>query len=117
MMLLPTFMVAISASVGVPTCSDNTTEKEIELSEAFVVERAELTIPSSPVLREPRVACVRVEFCVSDEGLATNISVAETSGERKLDIAAINALKKYKFIKPQNSVHERLTLVFRDVIR
>ena len=110
------FIVHIATSSV--ACCHEVDERAIKRTEALVLARAELVVASSPVLRTPREACVRLEFSISAEGKAVNTRIAETSGERKLDVAALAALKQFRFMPPkEGGVGERFTLVFKETVR
>lgn len=99
-------------------CCREVDGQAIERTEALVLERAELVVASSPFLRKRREACVRLEFSISADGTAADTRIAETSGERKLDVAALAALKQFRFMSPEKGEEgERYTLVFNGPVR
>jgi len=54
-------------------------------------------MPRGPVRSRPSSVCVRLEFLIGENGMAKEIRIAHSSGNRKFDTAAVRALARFKF--------------------
>lgn len=99
-------------------CSDASNEQAVKRTESLIVEKVDLEVSGSPVLHEPKVACVRLGFLINQSGRASDIVIEYTSGDRKFDIAAITALKKFKFVNAcSDESYARSVLVFSGIVQ
>jgi TonB family protein len=73
----------------------------IHQTEELIEKRAPLDIPTPELASgKGENECVRFEFHIDGSGHAINLSVKESTNELLMNMAAANALKKYKFRPP-----------------
>lgn len=95
-----------------PDCGAKLYHNVIVKTESFVLKSVQPKFVSES-LRGSDNACVRLEFFISSTGRAVDIRVAQTSGYRSLDVAAIKALKQYCFRQQKKYTKSLFMLVFR----
>lgn len=99
------------AAAAYADCGANKYHAVIAKTEALVIKQVEPEFVSE-TLRDSTNACVRVEFSITKSGRASKLEIVETSGERALDRAVIEALKKYEFKPPPStSVREYMLVI------
>jgi len=87
-----------AAAVRATDCGAAAPQAMLRHTEALVVSR----VPMEPVVGEMPTAqgtreCVRLTFAVGAGGVPVNVSIAESSGHMAFSLAAMRAVKQYRF--------------------
>jgi hypothetical protein len=117
MSILLAYIFLFQVDLPKDDCGYSTHKAWIHRTEGLVEKRAPLDIPT-PELASGKGAkeCVRLEFQIDRNGHAVNISAKESTNELLMNMAAANALKKYKFRLPASNSGGSYTLVFKGVV-
>lgn len=85
----------------------------VDRTEALVVHREPLRVPRDPLGTVYDPSCVRLTFGIDSDGLPVNVKIDRSSRNRALDLAAREAVKRYKFLsRASSSSDEVFALVF-----
>ena len=105
-----------SASASATDCGYAIYRSSIENTTSIVIHSASIELPIT-ITEIPKIGgtkeCVRLEFNISKSGRAKNISIRENSRSFDMNVAALNALSKYKFRYIGAKKGMRFTLIFR----
>lgn len=117
MHILLVYILLLQVDLPTDDCGYSAHKAWIHRTEEVVEKKASLDIPT-PELASGKGAneCVRFEFQIDRNGRAINISVKESTNELLMNMAAANALKKYKFRLPASNRRVSYTLVFKGVV-
>ena len=99
-------------SVASPDCGAYANHAAIAKTETLIIKQVQPQFVSES-LRDSKNACVRMVFSITKSGRASKIKIVETSGERALDHAAVEALKHYQFKVPSSNSERVFMLVIR----
>lgn len=115
--ILALFFMSSFAANAQLDCGYKLHRQAIERTELLIIRREKLIIPVSEMpTKNGKEECVRLGFNISNRGLAKNIVVLEDSRSFDMNVSAVDALKKYKFLYYSESKKLRFTLVFRAVV-
>ncbi len=100
-------------------CGDERHERIIEMTNRLVISRVDLEVPEGITELPKRGGteeCVRLAFGISSDGRAQNISIRESSRNFDLNVAAIHALKKYRFHAAKAAKGASYSLIFKKLM-
>lgn len=114
------WMVALAFAAQAPAhadCGERQYAREIASARQLAIHEALLT-PYVGELPTPsgHFECARLTFTIDARGQASDIEVAESSGDAILMMDARRALERYRFIPQARASADRYTLVFGAVV-
>ena len=110
MISLVMWMTLLSGSTT-DSCIENQWAQIVAGTEASVLRREPFSVPRDPLGTVVSGACVRVEFRVGSDGVPIEVEVSKSSGARAIDVAAREAVKRFKFMPPKDG-QQKFALVF-----
>lgn len=120
-MLASALLIAAFAATPAPLtdCGEKHYKRIIAATNRLTINRADLEIPEE-ITELPKpggtAECVRLVFDISKDGRAKNISIRESSRNFDLNVAAIHALKGYRFRPTKPEKDARYSLIFRKIM-
>lgn len=100
-------------------CGEERHNRIIATTNRLVISRVDLEVPEG-ITELPRRGgteeCVRLAFGISRDGRPQNISIRESSRNFDLNVAAIHALKKYRFRPAQADAGASYSLIFKKIM-
>lgn len=101
----------LAASAG-GDCNFGTPEQLAEDAEPLVLHREQFRVPRDPVGSKYEYACVRVKFKINELGEPIDVGIDKSSGNRAIDIAARETLKKFRFDVSRQHSGKEFSLIF-----
>lgn len=97
-LLLITGVLAIAGTANATDCGAASQQALLRWTESLVISRA----PAEPVIgemptREGTHECARLTFSIGPHGEPIDLEIAESSGHMAFDLAAMRAVKQYRF--------------------
>lgn len=105
------FLMLVATNVGCDCKSDGWAQL-VQNTEALVLHKEPFRVPRDPVGSEYKAACVRIRFQIDGRGDPINVSIDKSSGNRVIDVAARETLKKFRFEVSQGDSGKEFVLVF-----
>lgn len=105
------------AVLGNPDCGLNAHKALVRRTEALIERKEELRIMTPEMASgNGKFECVRFEFQIDKQGNAINLLVKDSTKELLMNLAAADALKKYKFHPSAGGTKVTYTLVFSGIV-
>lgn len=107
-----TMLALASGANGASGCECAGQDSIVRRTEALVVHREPLRVPRDPVGTKYGAACVRISFQIDRYGVPLELRVEHSSRNRVLDVAAREAVRKFRFDALPHAEGEPFALVF-----
>ena len=109
-MIAPIVFVLLSMA-GDAGCRGGEWEGRIAQTETLIERQEPLRVPRDPLGSKYDSSCVRIEFELSDQGIPRRVEISRSSGNRSIDVAAREAVKRYRF-SPSKYNRRKFALAF-----
>lgn len=98
MLPLMIFLLGVSVTAPGPDCGAASHGDLLRKTEAMIVSRSpvDAVVGEMPTPQGTQ-ECARLEFSIDSSGNPLDVKIAESSGNMAFGLAAIRAVKKYKF--------------------
>lgn len=101
MLLVGTAAALIALSSAAADCMSGNWAAIVKRTEMLIVHREELRVPQGPVGEKRLATCVRIRFQIDQNGVPMNVAIDQSSGNRTIDVAAREAVRRYQFEVPR----------------
>lgn len=110
-------LLMLSLMIPAQDCGRDEYQAAIAMTEGLIEKKVDLAIPYVEIPHgEGEKECARVTFRIDNHGMAADVEVAESSGDIVLNLAAIRALKNYRFRAPPSKYGPIFMLTFEGTV-